>query len=67
MSERARYAEIYGNPRRITAEDQAAFRQIWRKVWGDELAYELAPTSSWNELHRIAAELRARAGLGGLS
>ena len=64
MSEREKYAEIYGQPRRVKAEDRTAFSQIWRKVWGDELAYELAPTNfiTWHELHRVAAELRVRAG-----
>ena len=45
MTEKDKYAEIYGQPRRVTAEDRAAFRRIWHKIWGDDLAYELAPTN----------------------
>jgi cyclopropane fatty-acyl-phospholipid synthase-like methyltransferase len=64
MTEKKKYAEIYGRDRQITAEDRAAIRQIWHEIWGDELAYELAPTNfiTWHELHRVAAELRIRAG-----
>ena len=63
MNERAKYAEIYGQAKRVTPEDRAAFRQIWNKVWGDELAYELAPTNfiTWHELHRVADRARRSA------
>jgi cyclopropane fatty-acyl-phospholipid synthase-like methyltransferase len=56
--ERAKYADLYGRPR------AAAFGAIWRGVWGDELAYELAPANwiTWRELRRIAAELGVGAG-----
>jgi hypothetical protein len=45
MTEKEKYAEIYGRPRPVSAEDRAAFGRIWRSVWGDDLPYEVAPTS----------------------
>lgn len=56
--ERAKYADMYGRER------TPAFGAIWRSVWGDDLAYELAPTNwiTWHELRRIPRELRVGAG-----
>ena len=63
MSERKKYAELYGR-QDIATDQRAAFGAIWRSVWGDDLAYELAPTNfvTWDDLHRVAAELRVGAG-----
>jgi SAM-dependent methyltransferase len=62
--ERAKYADLYGRARPATPADFAAFEAIWRGVWGDDLAYELAPTNwiTWDELRRITVELRVGAG-----
>jgi SAM-dependent methyltransferase len=59
MTERDKYAEIYGSSRPVTAEDRSKFGKIWRRVWGDDLPYELAPTNfiTWADLRRIWAEL----------
>ncbi len=64
MSEREKYADIYGQAPRVTAEDRAAVAEIWQGVWGDDRPYEVAPTNfiTWDELRRFPAELRVGAG-----
>lgn len=64
MTERQKYADIYGASRDVTAEQRAALAGIWRSVWGDDFPLELAPTNfvTWDELRRMATELRIGSG-----